>query len=130
MPKEKRSLTILRILANAWGLLTFFLFVYNFFFNQGNQKLASTCAVIYAMALALYVGNKEYLRWSKANKFQSMHFGEAYPVIWSIALIVFAIVSLLTKGDYEIPTEFTTTYITILGIYIISEQSKVMRKRG
>ena len=128
--KNKYNLPFLRVLANWWGILTFLLFVFNFFTKQTSNTAVSTSAVIYGVILALYVGNKEFNRWqSKKGEFKSLYFGEFYIFLWSVAMVVFILIVALTKGQYHIPSEFPATYITILGIYTISQQSKVIYHR-
>lgn len=127
MKKFKINLSFLRILSNIWGIITFILFIFDFFSNQFSSSIISTSAVAYGVILALYVSTKEFKRWgSKKGEFHSSYFGEIYPIIWSIAMIVFVITSFFTQGRFRIPTEFPATYITILGIYIISQQSKAI----
>lgn len=125
--KNKFHLPFLRILANWWGIFTFLLFIFDFFTKQSSSVAISTSAVVYGVVLALFVGNKEFSRWhSKKGQYKSLYFGEFYLFLWSIALMVFVVISALTKGQYNIPSEFPATYITILGIYTLSRQSKVI----
>jgi len=123
----KKYLTFLRALSGWWGWLTFLIFIYDFFTLQKVSAAVSTSAVIYGVILALYVGNKEVARWSgKKGEYKSLYFGELYIFVWSAALFVFVIISALTHGFYEISSEFPATYITILGIYVLSQQSKLV----
>ncbi len=126
MKKFKINLSFLRILSNIWGILTFLFFIFDFFSNQLYKNVTTSSAVIYGVVLACYVGNKEFKRWQSKHQYKSMHFGEIYPIAWSIAMIVFVIISFFSHGKFRIPSEFPATYITILGIYIISQQSKVI----
>jgi hypothetical protein len=131
--KNKKNiyhLSFLRILTNWWGILTFLLFIFTFLTKQTSNVTVSTSAVIYAVVLALFVGNKEFSRWqSKKGEYKSLYFGEFYLFLWSIAMVVFVIISVLSSGQYHIPSEFPATYITILGIYVLSQQSKVIYHR-
>jgi len=126
----KINTSFLRILSGIWGIITFMLFVFDFFTKQLSNTITSTSTVVYGVVLALYVSTKEFKRWgSKKGEFRSIYFGEFYPLLWSVAMVVFVIMSFLTNGKYKIPTEFPATYITILGIYIISQQSKAIYKK-
>jgi len=128
---DKNNLGFWRTITNIWGFLTLGLFVVDFFSFHSYSQSTSSCAVIYGFTLALFVGSKEFQRWkSQKGQYKSIHFGEIYPIIWTIAMISFVVISVIFKENYQIPGEFPTTYITILGIYIISQQSKAFYKQG
>jgi len=130
MDNKKINANFIRVLAGLWGILTYFLFIVDFFTKNITLTVTSTSSVIYGVILALYVSNKEINRWqSKKGQFKSLHFGEIYPVIWSIALFFFIIITAINPDYFKIPAEFPATYITILGIYIISHQSKTLYKK-
>ncbi len=125
MIKKSLSLNFWRFLTNTWGVMTLLLFIFDFFSHHSYSNATSTSAVIYGIVLGLYVGSKEFQRWkSKKGQFRSIHFGEIYPIVWSAVMILFVLVTAFSKNSFQIPGEFPATYITILGIYIISQQSK------
>lgn len=127
MNDNKINTTFLRLLSVVWGWVTFVMFFYDFFSQNINTSISSTTAVIYGVILALYVSTKEFKRWgSKKGEYKSLYSGEFYPIFWSAAMLFFVILSFSTDGLYKIPNEFPATYITILGIYIITQQSKVI----
>lgn len=130
MGNKKINTNFLRILSGIWGIITFILFIFDFFSNQFSGSITSTSAIIYGVILALYVSTKEFKRWgSKKGEFKSLYFGEIYPIVWSIAMIIFVVIGFFVPGRFRIPTEFPATYITILGVYIISQQSKAIYKK-
>ena len=86
-------------------------------------------SVIYIGVLGLYVTSKEYYRWKSKEKFESKYFGEIYVVIWTIIMLTFVMVAFISNGLMKIPGEFVTTYISALGIFAISQQSKNFKLR-
>jgi hypothetical protein len=130
MPKKKINNSFLRILANLWGLIIFVIFIFDFFFQGQFNSAATAGAVIYSVILALYVSSKEYNRWrSQRGEYHSLYYGEFYPILWSVAMIVFVIFCAIDGNKYHITNEFTTTYITILGIFILSRESRAIYSR-
>ncbi len=128
--KKELSLNFWRHLTNFWGIFTLLLFIFDFLSHYHYSNAISSSAVIYGVILSLYVGSKEFQRWvSKKDEFRSLHFGEIYPIIWTVAMVLFILLSALTANRYKIPGEFPATYITVLGIYIISQQSKLFRAK-
>ena len=128
--KNEFSLNFWRHLTNFWGILTLLLFIFDFFSLHRFSSAVSSSAVIYGFVLTLYVGSKEFQRWqSKKGEYKSLHAGEVYPFIWTMVMVIFVIIAALQPSRYAIPTEFPATYITVLGIYIISQQSKLFRAK-
>ena len=128
MNLKKMNLSFWRILTGTWGVLTLALFILDFFsFHSNNSYIAAatSSAVIYGFILALYVGSKEFQRWqSKKGEFKSLHFGEIYPILWSLVMFIFILLSAFSRYNYKMPGEFPAIYITVLGIYMLSQQSK------
>ncbi|HAH04196.1 TPA: hypothetical protein DCL28_01400 [Candidatus Komeilibacteria bacterium] len=125
MPINNKNLNFWRIITNTWGILTLTLFVVDFFSFHSYSEATSASAVIYGFILAMFVGSKEFQRWkSKNGQYRSIHWGEIYPIVWSIIMLLFVFITAISKNDFQIPNEFPATYITVLGIYIISQQSK------
>lgn len=131
MAKNPLGLNFWRYLSNLWGTLTLLLFIVDFFSFHSFGNATGASAVIYGVILSLYASSKEFQRWtSKKGEFLSRHFGEIYPIIWTIVMILFILLSALLNNRYEIPGEFPATYITVLGIYIISSQSKNFKTKS
>lgn len=131
MAKDQRSLNFWRHLSNLWGTITLLLFIADFFSYHSFSNATSASAVIYGVILSLYAGSKEFQRWTgKKGEFLSRHFGEIYPLIWTVAMVLFVLLTALSADRYKIPSEFPATYITVLGIYILSLQSKNLRSKS
>ena len=125
MPKKINHLGFWRTITNIWGILTLGLFVIDFFSFDSYSQVTSASAVIYGFTLALFVGSKEFQRWKTAKgQYRSSYFGEIYPIMWTIAMMLFIFLAAGFRDQYQIPGEFPATYITVLGVYIISQQSK------
>ncbi|MBL7022034.1 hypothetical protein ISR92_01825 [Patescibacteria group bacterium] len=122
---EINNLSFWKYFTNFWSWLTLLVFVFAFFYpNQFNGTL-SAIAVIYASILGIYVGSKEIARWRNKG-YISKHYGEIYVIIWTI-VIVAMIITAIFNHQYQLQSEFTATYITILGIFAISQKSKALK---
>lgn len=122
---EIKHLSFWKYLTNFWSLLTLVIFIVAFFApNQFNGVLGNI-AVIYASILGIYVGSKEVARWQNKN-FISNYYGEIFVIIWTLTIFFMILVSIM-KPEYIIQPEFTATYITILGIFAISQKSKALK---
>jgi len=131
MSKEQRSLNFWRHLSNLWGILTLLLFIVDFFSFHSLSNATSASAVIYGVILSMYAGSKEIHRWkSKSGEFISRHLGEIYPVIWTVVMVLFILLVAIKANYYKIPTEFPATYIAVLGVYILSLQSKNLKNKS
>ena len=106
------------------------LFVVDFFSYHTYDVATSSAAVIYIGVLTIYVGSKEYYRWKIPSKFQSKYTGEVFIFVWTIVMMTFVIFAFMANGLFKIPSEFMATYIYILGVYAVSQQSKSFRIKG
>ncbi|MBU1131422.1 hypothetical protein KJ840_04785 [Patescibacteria group bacterium] len=116
-------------LSNLWGIIAMGFFIIDFFSYHRYSVGTSAVSVIYIGVLGLYVTSKEYYRWKSKEKFESKYFGEIYVVIWTIIMLTFVMVAFISNGLMKIPGEFVTTYISALGIFAISQQSKNFKLR-
>jgi len=116
-------------LSNFWGTVALLLFVIDFFSFHAYNIAASSVAVIYIGVLSLYVGSKEFYRWKIKEVFPSKYFGEIHVIIWTIVMATFVVVAFMSGGWLKIPGEYVATYISVLGIFAISQQSKSFRKK-
>lgn len=92
--------------------------------QQFNGSLGAV-SVIYASILGIYVSSKEIARWRNKN-YTSNYYGEIYILLWTIVIVTMIIMSILNH-NFVLQSEFTATYITILGIFAISQKSKALR---
>lgn len=117
-----------RWLANVWGYLTILILLIDFFANDHARLQATGIAIIYTAVLVIYIGKKEYLRWRK-NNFISQYNGEFFIALWTLLLFVFVTMSGFYPDRYTIDPAFYTTYITVLGLFAITLNSKSLKKR-
>jgi len=123
-----RQIIFWRWLTHFWGLLTAIIFVLTFFNKINANFILETITIIYIAVLSIYTSSKEIKRWSK-NNFFSKHKGELFIVIYTIILLIFISLCLIEPTKYNIPKEFTTTYLAILGIFAISLNSKYLKRK-
>lgn len=115
-----------RIFANIWMVIAIIFFILSFFWNSFYSHLANITGVIYLAVLGIYVGTKEFNRWSHYHK--SIHFGELSVVIWTVLLVGMLIVDLICKGAFNFSNELIALYIAVLGIFAITQKSKSLYK--
>ncbi|PIR06620.1 MAG: hypothetical protein COV55_03795 [Candidatus Komeilibacteria bacterium CG11_big_fil_rev_8_21_14_0_20_36_20] len=130
LTKNWQSRAFWKNLSNFWGLVAILLFLVDFFSFHVYDVASSSVAVIYIGVLSLYVGSKEFYRWKTKGKFQSKYFGEIHVIFWTIVMAIFVIIGFLSHGLLNIPPEFIATYISVLGIFAISQQSKSFKLKG
>ena len=124
---QEKQLLFWRLLVNFWGYLTLLFFIADFLINDSyfNASLSSL-SLVYASILAIYVGTKEFTRWT-SKSYPSQHWGEIFIILWTTLMVIFIFVAAFQPA-YQIPSEFTATYITIMGIFAISQKSKSLKK--
>lgn len=125
--KGKRELNFWRILSNFWGVVTAIVFLLTFFKILDLNHLLTDITIIYLSILSIYTGLKEYNRW-KSNKFLSKYHGEVFIVLWTMLIMIFILLSAMDEENYKLATEFTATYLSVLGIFAISRKSKNLKK--
>ena len=124
-----QNLPILRFLAGLWGWLTITVFTLDFFNGHLYKSSITNIAIVYGAILAMYVGSKEYQRWKEKKDYQSKHWGELYIVAWTVLMVFFVVLTLIYQNTFSIPSEFPAVYLTVLSVFILSRESKELRKR-
>jgi len=124
---EIKHLSMWKYLANFWTWLTLLIFIAAFFAPEHFNGSLGATSVIYASILGIYVSSKEVARW-RSKDYVSNYYGEIYILIWTLVIVGMIILSILNH-NFVLQSEFTATYITILGIFAISQKSKAL-KRG
>ena len=122
---ELKHLSFWKYLTNFWSWLTLIIFIVAFFMPEQFNGVLGNVAVIYATILGIYVGSKEIARWRNKN-FMSNYYGEIFIIVWTITIVAMIVASVF-NNEYQIQSEFTATYITILGIFAISQKSKALK---
>lgn len=125
---NKNELFTWRLLANFWGILTAVFFIIHFLKIADLGQAVRNLAIIYVSILSIFIAVKEYARW-KMDKFYSRHNGELFVVAWTLLIIIFIVLAGFYPSRFSMSNEFTATYLSILGVYAISHQSKNLKKR-
>ncbi len=115
-------------LSDLWGYLTMFIFIWDFFKPNAMRVETTGIAIIYTAILVIYVSNKEYQRWQK-NNFTSQYAGEIFIILWTLLLFFFVGLTAFFPTKFIIPPTFYTTYITVLGLFAITLNSKKLKKK-
>lgn len=118
---------VLKIIVNLWTFLTIAIFSIDFFSGNKFDSSASVIGIIYLAILGIYVGEKEYARWK--SSIASRFLGEVFVIAWTAVMIVFVIAAPLSQGLYRVPTEFAVVYTSVIGVFAITQHSKVVYKR-
>lgn len=124
--KESRELLLWKFLSNLWGSLTAIFFALTFFEITDLSYLLADITIIYISILSIFTGLKEYSRW-KSKNFISRYNGEIFVMTWTILMLMFITMSAYSQNNYRLSTEFTATYLSVLGIYAISRKSKSLK---
>jgi len=126
MKKPKKELLFWKILSNFWGSVTAIFFLLTFFNIYDLSHVLPDITIIYLSILSIFAGVKEFNRW-KNKAFSSRYHGEIFVIAWTLLIIVFILVSAYDKTNYKMSTEFTATYLSVLGIFAISRKSKNLK---
>lgn len=116
-----------KILANVWTLLSMAFFAVDFLNYGKYDSIAGAVGVSYIAILGLYAGTKEYDRW-QGNHF-SRYMGEYFVVFWTVLLVGFLAAIIISQNSYRLPSEIITIYISVLGIFAITQKSKSWHKK-
>jgi|SRR3989344_6797708 len=117
----------LKILVNVWSFITIIMFGADFFSGNQFDSQAGGIGVIYLAILGIYAGEKEFTRWH--NDFVSQFVGESFIVIWTAVMITFVVLAPLSGGLFRVPAEFALVYTSVVGIFAVTQHSKLMRSR-
>ena len=122
------NLKLWRFITYLWAFFTVVMFTVNFFNIINCENSLKTITVIYISILSIFTAIKETDRW-KNKKFISKYKGEIFVLLYTLMTIVFIILNVLYPTKYNIPMEFTATYLSILGIFAISSESKRLKNK-
>lgn len=125
MAKTKKELLFWKGLTNFWAWLTALVFMLTFFKIWDLSHLLTNITIIYLSILSIFTGTKEYSRW-KSGKFLSKYHGEVFVFVWTILMVGFIIISALNP-DYKVQSQYTATYLSVLGIFAVSLKSKTLK---
>ena len=126
MGKPKRELLFWKILSNFWGSVTAIFFLLTFFKIYDVSHILTDVTIIYLTLLSVFAGLKEFNRW-KNKEFLSRYHGEIFVVAWTSLMVIFVLLSAYDKNNFNMSTQFTATYLSVLGIFAISRKSKSLK---
>ncbi len=126
LPKLDQNLW--RRATNFWSIIFFFLIIADYITENAFDKdgLILLVSVFYTAFLAIYSAEKEFKRWHDNN--QTMHPGELYVIVWTILVITLLVINIYLKKEYELPAEVRATYVVVIGILAITQESKLLYK--
>ena len=120
---------IWRWLVNFWMIITCAVVVLDFFLFGKYSFLITPLTLIYISLLSVYVTSKEFQRWFLS--YQGRHPGEISVVLWTVLMVLMLALNGWLGKEYHISQEVISTYLTIIGIFVISKGSKtIFRLRG
>lgn len=125
--KSKVELMFWKGLVNFWGIVTSVVFLVTFFKIWNLSYLLTDITIIYLSILSIFTGVKEYSRWKNKNFF-SRYNGEIFIIAWTILMLIFIVISAIDK-KYQLYSQFTATYLSVLGIFAISLKSKTLKNK-
>ena len=120
MTKKKFWKTLL----NAWTLIIILTLMLDFFSQNLYNEASGITSTIYIAILGIYTADKEFERWTDKGRFISRYFGEIFIALWTLVIIFFLAVSLISRQEYHLTTAMVGTYISVLGIFAITQRSK------
>ena len=126
--KTSNNQLAVKIVLNAWTILTIALFCLDFFSGGFYDTSTTAISTIYLALLGIYGGEKEYLRWK--YPFRSRFAGDLSVVVWTFLLMLFVLLTTITPGVYKIPQEFAIVYTGVVGVFAVTQHSKALRVRG
>lgn len=120
------NLWLWKLLANLWTFLTMILFLLEFFSNGKYSTVSTGLGIIYLTILGIFATIKEFERWQE--DWQSKYLGEVFIIIWTVLLIFLISLAFIQPGVYKIPSELTAVYLSVLGIFAVTNRSKFLHQ--
>lgn len=123
-----RDEKIWRWLTNFWTLVVMAFLVVDFYLYGAYDFLIAPLSVIYIGVLGLYAGTKEFDRWYELHG-ERRHPGEWFVLIWTIVIFCLFTFSFFIKDGRKISPEAIATYIMVLSVFALTQQSKALYRR-
>lgn len=120
------SIKFWKIIANIWTLVAVIIFLLEFFSRGAFNASVTSIGIIYITILGIFATVKEYERWKK--EWHSKYLGEVFIILWTVIFVIFVIVSSLSGGKYKVSSEMAAIYLSVLGIFAITNRSKALHK--
>jgi len=114
-------------LLNFWTIFAFVVIVYDFVVNNRFSTVLNPVLVIYVALLTIYVGAKEFERWFRNRT--NVHPGELYAIAWTALIVGIVVSNMILEKPYRLSEEIISTYISVLGILVITQKSKSLYRQ-
>jgi hypothetical protein len=124
--RSKKELLFWKVLTNFWATITSIVFLTTFFNIYDLSHILTSVSVTYITILSIFVGVKEFNRWHHKKDFLSRYTGEIFILSWTLLMVIFIFVS-AGNPEYKVYSQFTSTYLSVLGLFAISRKSKNLR---
>lgn len=115
-----------RIITNFWTFIFLPFLVVNFWSQGQYNFLIAPMSAVYLGVLSLYAGTKEFQRWYDTHR--GRHPGEIFVIIWTGVIVVLLGVSLVSGGEYPVAPEIVASYIMVLTVFALTQQSKRLHR--
>ena len=112
--------------ANALAAVLFLLALLDWRTGNGLGLILFYSSAVYAAALAVYCGEKEYERWHGYHRAEGG--GEAYVLAWTLLLAGLFFFGSRSGLPYSIPPELVADYAIVIVFFAITEKSKISHK--
>jgi len=123
-----RDEKIWRRLTNFWTLVVMAFLIADFYLYGAYDFLIAPLSVIYIGVLGLYAGTKEFDRWYELHGLRR-HPGEWFIFVWTLVIFGLIAFSFLIKDGRKVPPEAIATYIMVLSVFALTQQSKALYHR-
>ena len=114
-----------RVFLDLWTITALIVSTIDFFSKNQYNSATGVANTIYIAVLGFYAADKEIMRWTK--RLTTRFLGETYIGVWTILLLVLIVVQISTS-TYQISSQMTATYISVVGIFAITRNSKTIYK--
>lgn len=122
-----RDERIWRWITNLWTFVLLAFLIINFIEKDAYDFLVPAFSVIYAGALGLYAGTKEFDRWYEQH--ESRHPGEVFVIVWTVIVLFLFGAQIILRSDYKVSSEVVADYIMVLSIFALTQKSKNLHRR-
>lgn len=114
-------------MTNIWCLIAYAAIIYDFAYDHILGEFLASIMVIYISLLVIFVGVKEFERWSEVR--QGRHPGELFVIGWTLLMACLVAAKIIFNKTNPIPEEVLSTYIAVLSIMAITQKSKKLKAR-
>ena len=118
----------LKLLVNFWTLSLWALIIVDFFLKNRFDGPLGIMSAIYSAVLSLYVGTKEFKRWHQL--YDGRHPGEIFIIGWTVLIFGLLLCSIFLGYEYRIPGEVVASYVVVLSVFAITQESKKLYKKS